>query len=73
MPLLWTVYALVSFRNFHALPTEGEPAQDSFFRAPEGYKHKALHESLSKDKKKNKRSSLSDGPLADLTEDDLLI
>ncbi|CAL8467988.1 g7526 [Coccomyxa elongata] len=73
VPLLWTVYALVSFRNFHALPTDGEPAQDSFFRAPEGYRHKALHESLSKDKKKNKRSSFSDGPLADLTEDDLLI
>ncbi|BDA42329.1 Ankyrin repeat domain-containing protein 13B [Coccomyxa sp. Obi] len=73
VPLLWTVYALLSFRNFHALPTEGEPAQDSFFQAPEGYRHKALHESLSKDKKKNRRSSFSDGPLADLTEEDLLL
>lgn len=73
MPLLWTVYALVSFRNFHALPTEGESAQDSFFMAPEGYRLKALHQSLSKDKKKKQRPSLSDGPLADFEEDDLLI
>ncbi|KAK9901635.1 hypothetical protein WJX75_005853 [Coccomyxa subellipsoidea] len=73
VPLLWTVYALVSFRNFHALPTEGESAQDSFFMAPEGYRLKALHQSLSKDKKKKQRPSLSDGPLADFEEDDLLI
>ena len=51
VPLLFTIYALVSFRNFRVLPAAGHCTSEAFYLAPEGYRAKALHESLSKDKK----------------------
>ena len=51
MPLLWTVYALVSFRGFRPLPSDGDASLPAFYEAPSGYTRKALHESLSKGKK----------------------
>ena len=51
MPLLWTVYALVSFRSFRPLPCDGAASDPAFYEAPAGYTRKALHESLSKGKR----------------------
>ena len=45
MPLLWTVYALVSFRQFRLLPPDSPAADDGFFEPPPSYRRKALHES----------------------------
>ncbi len=75
MPLLWTVYALLSFRNFHALPAGDESASDEFYQAPPGYRHKALHESLSKDKKKHESGGgrpIMEDAFGDLEEEDFL-
>jgi hypothetical protein len=65
VPLLWTVYALVSFRNFQPLRPEDDAGCDAFYQAPSGYRRKALHESLSKDKKK--RRGDDDGALQDFS------
>ena len=70
MPLLFTIYALVSFRNFRVLPGEGSCTSDAFYLAPEGYKAKALHESLSKGKKKQD-FHLADA-MSDLEDEDFL-
>ena len=69
VPLLWTVYALVSFRNFHMLPAEGEASRPAFYQPPPEYTRKALHESMSKGTK-GPTSSLANGGLADLEEGD---
>ena len=45
VPLLWTVYALVSFRQFRVLPPDSVAAGDGFFEPPPSYRRKALHES----------------------------
>ena len=45
VPLLWTVYALVSFRQFRMLPPDSPAADDGFFEPPPSYRRKALHES----------------------------
>ncbi len=68
VPLLFTVYALVSFRNFRVLPEKGECTSDAFYLAPEGYRLKALHESLSKDKKNHDEQTTD--CMADLEEED---
>ena len=70
VPLLFTVYALVSFRNFRVLPEAGSCTSDAFYLAPEGYRAKALHESLSKDKKKQDYQ-LTDA-MSDLEDEDFL-
>lgn len=70
VPLLFTTYALVSFRNFHLLPQDEDCASEAFYLAPEGYRRKALYESLSKDKKR-RESQITDS-MADLEEEDFL-
>ncbi len=71
MPLLFTIYALVSFRNFRVLPEVGSCTSDAFYLAPEGYRAKALHESLSKGKKKKQDFQLTDA-LSELEDEDFL-
>ena len=72
VPLLWTVYALVSFRGFHMLPAEGEASRPAFYQPPPEYTRKALHESLSKGAKgPSGRSGLALGGLAGLEDEDL--
>lgn len=70
VPLLWTVYALVSFRNFHALPAKGDASNPGFYAAPPGYTRKALHESLSKGKKGPPAGAAADAHLADFEDED---
>lgn len=45
VPLLWTVYALVSFRQFRVLQPDSAAADAGFFQPPPCYRRKALHES----------------------------
>jgi hypothetical protein len=71
VPLLWTVYALVSFRGFRPLPSEGDASLPAFYEAPAGYTRKALHESLSKDKKGPSGGGTPSGaPLGDFEDED---
>lgn len=72
VPLLFTIYALVSFRGFKVLPAQGDCASDAFYKAPQGYRLKALHQSLSKDKKGHAEPAHMDDALAELEEDEFL-
>ncbi len=68
----------MSFRNFQPLPVGAECAGDAFYQAPPGYRQKALHESLSKDKKKNREGGGSgrltlDEAFGGLEEEDFLL
>ena len=72
VPLLFTVYALVSFRGFRVLPAKGDCSSDAFYQAPPGYRLKALHESLSKDKPKHEEHSHMTDSMAELEEEGFL-
>ena len=45
MPLLWTVYALVTFREFREIGPEHEAAKEGFYERPPSYRLKEMHES----------------------------
>lgn len=44
MPLLFTVYALVSFNKFKALKAGDPSYDDAFYELPSGYRLKTMEE-----------------------------
>lgn len=55
VPLLWTVYALVSFREFHVMPADHAARSKGFFELPPSYSLRTLEEA----QKHSRQKSLS--------------
>ena len=55
VPLLWTVYALVSFREFHVMPPDHAARSKGFFELPPSYSLRTLEEA----QKHSRQKSLS--------------
>lgn len=60
MPLLWTAYAQVSFRDFTALDMRSPAGQASWYQLPADYTSRTLDEAAAQRQRKFQESQLQD-------------